>query len=139
MDEHYRNKQIWEKLKLELTDDVERKAGVSADGGGGQEDGEAGGHIRGARHDPVEAVRGGVGRDHEQEEGGVDVEDGQHAGQGQHHQGDGQGGHGGEGGEQLPRFVVQRKVRGVARDGRRQLSIVGYFSKSGKGDKSSAN
>ena len=118
---------------------MDRKAGVSADGGGGQEDGEAGGHVRGALHDPVKTVLDGVGRDQEQGEGGADVEDGQHAGQGQHHQGDGQGGHGGEGREQLHRCIVQRKVRGMARDGRRQLSIVGYFSKSGKGDKSSAN
>ena len=61
----------------------------------------------------------------EQEEGGVD--DGQHAGQGQHHQGDGQGGHGGEGGEQLSRVLILRH----------QLGIVNYFSKSGKGAKSS--
>jgi hypothetical protein len=91
INEHYRNKQIWKKLKLELTDDMDRKAGVSADGGGDQEDGEASGHVRGDQHDPVQAVLGGANRDHEQEEGGVD--DGQHAGQGQHHQGDGQGGH----------------------------------------------
>jgi hypothetical protein len=138
INEHYRNKQIWEKLKLELTDDMDREAGVSADGGGDQEDGEASGPIRGDRHDPVEAALGGADRDHEQEEGGV--EDGQHAGQGQHHRGDGQGGHRGEGGEQLPRVFVRRKVRmrdGVSRDGRQQLSIVNYISKSGKGANSS--
>ena len=64
------------------------------------------------------------------------MDDGQHAGQGQHHQGDGQGGHGGEGGEQLSRVFVRRKVRmrdGVSREGRHQLSIVNYVSKSGKG------
>ena len=53
---------------------------------------------------------------------------------------DGQGGHGGEGGEQLPRVIVRKKFKmkeGVQRDGRLQLSIVNFISKSGRGAESS--
>ena len=69
------------------------------------------------------------------------VDDGQHAeqGQGQHHHGGGQGGHGGEGEEQLHRVLARRgrKVRGISRDGRPQLSIVNFICKSVRGVKSS--
>ena len=52
------------------------------------------------------------------------------------------GQHGRGGGEQLPRVIVKRKVRlrdGVIRDGRLQLSIVNFVSKSGEGGNSSTN
>ena len=60
---------------MELTDDMDKEAGVSADGGGDQEDGEASGPIRGDRHEHVEAALGGADHDHEpEEEGGVEEE-----------------------------------------------------------------
>ena len=146
--EHVRMKQSLEKLKLaiEITggEEGDGRPGVDPHPGGAHDDGDARGHWGDGQPEvpsPEPArevhergrgrVRGGV-RDGAQRDQGH----GQHL----HHRADGESRHRGGGVEHLPRILAKRgrKVRGVVRDGRPQLSMRNYISKLVRGDKGSA-
>ena len=110
-----------------------------ADGQGGQGGRGDGGAQQRGHEDQLSLEMGleeQVHRDQDQGEAGGDEQRARRRGLPDQHHGDGPGGHGGEGEEQLPRVIVRKKFKmkdGIQRDGRLQLSIVNFISKSGRG------
>ena len=147
--EHMRMKESLKGLKLatEITEGEGGggRPGVDPHPGGAHDDGDARGHVDDEvpGPEPARAVHErGRGRGRGQLRGGVQggAQSDQGHGQHLHHRADGERGHGGEGVEQLHRIIAKRgrKVRGLQRDGRPQLSMKNFVSKLVRGDNGSA-